>query len=136
MLSSQPSSPRFTPRPLILVQRARVSSLNSEVENLTRAVEQKALLVKRSLPSLPPSPRSEPQITYLKNGRPLIGHSPLESYAIVSIFSIFSLDIHSIPLLAITNPTDDPRKQPNVQSSALPKAALVSTNPPSSGTSG
>lgn len=94
MYSSQPS-PRpsgFTPKPLILVQRARASSLSSQVENLTRAVEQKVLLVKRSLPSLPPSPRSESPITYLRNGRPLTGHTSIESYAIVSIFSLSLLD--------------------------------------------
>lgn len=94
MHSSQPSPSRFIPKPLILVQRARASSLHCEVENLTRAVEQKVLLAKRSLPSLPPSPRSEPQIAYFKNGRPLTGHSPIESYAIVSIFSLLFLMIH------------------------------------------
>jgi hypothetical protein len=88
MHPSQPSPSGFTPRPLILVQRARVSSLNSQVESLTRAVERKALLVKRSLPSLPPSPRSEPQICYLRNGRPLTAKCPIESYAIVSISSL------------------------------------------------
>jgi len=94
MHSIQPPPSGFIPRPLILVQRARASSLNSEVESLTRAVEQKVSLVKRSLPSLPPSPRSEPQVTYLRNGRPLPGQTLMESYAIVSISSLLSTITH------------------------------------------
>ena len=90
-----PTAP-FTPRPLIFVQCARVSSLNSQVENITRAIEQKVVLVKRSFPLLPTSPRTESQIAYLKNGRPLVDQNPVvaeaeaadaASHAIVSIFS-------------------------------------------------
>ena len=84
--SSQPSSSRFIPKPLILVQRARASTLNSEIDNLTRAVEHNVLLVKRSLPSLPQISRSDSQITYLKNGSPLVGQKPAGSYVIVSTF--------------------------------------------------